>query len=299
MILRRRLFIMLSIIFITILFIPKTYAYTPEDVEAWSTRLENANSKSKDIGLSRLDTVYITPNIDIEKAMPYLIKFMIWDSNNPYQDNPDNDDVFLTYEIRKYPSDTYLITYFKKGLNQDAYSRMTRVRTIDAYDNAEYIIAKNDYDLYTILLDGKTYNNNLGFLFNDGIKQINPNWLDYPNFGLNYDYACDPERINCYIDVFTDEEGTDYQICVQAKVGFNYTVDSYTPHIEDSVDDDYIYGGDEDNKLDDTPTEKEIISSTKFDAGKVIGIIFSIVFGIVILYLGYVLIIKIYEIVKG
>ena len=87
-------------------------------------------------------------------------------------------------------------------------------------------------------------------------------------------------------------------VIAQAKVGFNLTVDSYQPVINNPVEDDYIYGGDENNKLDPTPSEPESSSNTKFDLGKAIGITISVLSGIVLTYVFYVLITKIYKLIK-
>ena len=121
---------------------------------------------------------------------------------------------------------------------------------------------------------------------------------EYPNFKISYDSASSIFDTTVYLKLYKTLDDVDHMVIAQAKVGFNLTLDSYHPVINDPVDDDYIYGGDENNKLDPTPSTPEGSNNTKFDLGKAIGITISVLSGIVITYIVYVLIIKIYELVK-
>ena len=300
---RNKLFITLSLLLITLLTvsIPNVYAdefnmdIAAEDLE----RLANAESKAESAGLVAATNIWMTSNIDIEKALPFLEKYMLWNNEYPYKDDPSNDDVDLELEIKEDQFGTVLVSYFQAGLNKPKYGRFTRIKQIESYDNAEYLIASTDYDCYTVLVDGNTYKNkDLGPLLNEAIKSNSLELKEYPNFKIPYDGASAVFDTTVYLKLYKTLDDVDHMVIAQAKVGFNLTLDSYHPVINNPVDDDYIYGGDENNKLDPTPSTPEGADNIKFDLGKAIGITISVLSGIVITYIAYILIMKIYELVK-
>ena len=300
---RNKLFLTLSLLLITLLTIsiPSVYAeefnmdIRAEDLE----RITQAESKAADAGLKASTNIWMTPNIDIEKALPFLKNYMLWNNEYPYKDDPTNDDVELDLEIKEDQYGTVLVSYFKAGLNEAKYGRFTRIKQIESYDNAEYIIASTDYDCYTIIVDGNTYKDkDLGPLLNEAIKSQPQALKEYPNFKIEYSDASSIFDTTVYLRLYKTIDDIDHLVIAQAKVGFNLTLDSYQPVINNPVDDDYIYGGDENNKLDPTPSTPDGKSSTKFDLGKAIGITISVLSGIVIAYIVYILIMKIYTLVK-
>lgn len=301
--LRAKLIALISVLTISILFIsiPSVYA---DDIDLkidaeYIERLANAESKAESAGLKAATNIWMTENIDIEKAMKFLKDYMLWENEYPYKDDPDNSDVEFDYEIKEDQFGTILCTYFKAGLNQNKYGRFSRIKRIESVDNAEYIIASTDYDCYTIVVDGNTYKDkNLGPLLNAAIKDNSIALKEYPNFNIEYNAACEVFNNNVFVSLYQTLDSTDHMVIAQAKVGFNLTVDSYQPVINNPVEDDYIYGGDENNKLDPTPSEPESSSNTKFDLGKAIGITISVLSGIVLTYVFYVLITKIYKLIK-
>ena len=300
---RNKLFITLSLILISLLTISIPNVYAEEinmDIQAEDLeRIPNAESKAAEAGIKAATNIWMTPNIDIEKAMPFLKNYMLWENEYPYKDDPSNDDVEFDYEIKEDQFGTVLVSYFKAGLNQPKYGRFTRIKQIESYDNAEYIVASTDYDCYTLLVDGNTYkDNDLGPLLNNAIKDNSLELKEYPNFKIPYDGASAVFDTTVYLRLYKTLDDVDHLTIAQAKVGFNLTLDSYQPVINNPVDDDYIYGGDENNKLDPTPSTPDGKSSTKFDLGKAIGITISVLSGIVIAYIVYILITKIYTLVK-
>ena len=300
---RNKLFITLSLLLISMLSITIPNVHAEEinmDIQAEDLeRIANAESKAADGGLKAATNIWMTPNIDIEKAMPFLENYMLWNNEYPYKDDPTNDDVEFEYEIKEDDFGTVLVTYFKAGLNEAKYGRFTRIKQIESYDNAEYIIASTDYDCYTILVDGNTYKNkDLGLLLNNAIEAQPRALKEYPNFKISYDSASSVFDTTVYLRLYKTLDDIDHLVIAQAKVGFNLTIDSYHPIINNPVDDDYIYGGDENNKLDPTPSTPEKSNNTKFDLGKAIGITISVLSGIVICYIIYILIKKIYDLVK-
>ncbi|MCR5224071.1 MAG: hypothetical protein K6C11_02875 [Bacilli bacterium] len=295
---KNKFFVFVGLIMTTILCVTGVSVHA-EETGDYLTRLANSTSRAEDAGIHYEDTIWMTENIDPEKAVPFLAKYMMWEDQYMYTDNPDNDDVIFDYTLKKDIYGYTVTIHFKKGINQNTYGTMSRIKTIESCNGAEYIIGASDYDTYSIILDGNTYQGDLGPLLKDAIEKNRPRVISTSGLSIPYDTACDIYGNNISLGYATETDLKDYMIISQGRVGFNLTVDSYTPKINDSVDDDYEYGGDENNKLDPTPTQPESSDNTKFDLGQAIGITISVLSGIVILYVVYVLITKIYKLMKG
>ncbi len=269
-----------------------TYASNIDEAIEFYERVENAESKSKDAGLQLANKIWITENINPEYALKFMYKWMIWNNDNPYIDDLSNDDVSLTYEIK----DSYLYCYFKAGIGQNTYTRVSSIQTIKGINNAEYIISSTSYDCYTICVDGDTYQGDLGVLLEDAIKQ-KKSYYQYPEISMPYDKCTDIYKLNGWINLYQNNEGDKENILnTQGYVGFNLTNDDFIPVVNDPVDDDYIYGGDENNKLDPTPTQPT--TQAEFNPGVIIGYALSAIILIIMVYVIYVIIknfIKIYK----
>lgn len=290
----RKLFLLIMLVITLLLTTPSnTYATSLDEVDEFIARIEAAERKSEGVGLNSAKSIWMTKNIDLEKGMKFISKWMIWNDDIPYIDDTSNDDVSLTYEIKGTEDDPYLVIYFKKGIGSNTYGMMTRIEFIDSYNNAEYIIASSNYDCYTICVDGNTYNGDLGLLLGDAIKQ-KYDYETYPEISMPYDECTDIYSINGWIDFYKEyDKEKENLMGLSGYVGFDLTKDSYTPEIKDPTDDDYIYGGDEDNKIDTTPTKPGEI--TDFNVGEILGYIIS---GVLIIVLAYVIYIIGKELIK-
>ncbi|MBQ9124816.1 MAG: hypothetical protein IJY14_03905 [Acholeplasmatales bacterium] len=290
----RKLSLLITIVITLLLTTPSiTYAASLDEVDEFIARIEAAERKSEGVGLNSATSIWMTPNIDLEKGMEFISKWMIWDDDIPYIDNNSNDDVSFTYEIRGNESMPYVVIYFKKEIGSNVYGYMTRVEFIESYNNAEYIIASSDYDCYTICVDGNTYNGDLGILLSDAIKQ-QKDYETYPEILMPYENCTDIYSLNGCINFYKEyDKEKENLMALSGYVGFDLTKDSYTPEMKDPTDDDYIYGGDENNKIDTTPTEPGEI--TDFNVGEILGYIIS---GVLIIVLAYVIYIIGKELIK-
>ncbi len=293
----RKLTVLFTLILTLILITPSVvYAGTIEDAEAFLERLDAAENNAEGVGLNCASKIWMTKNIDLEKGLKFISKWMIWDDDLPYIDDTSNDDVSLTYEIKGTEEEPYLLIYFKKEIGGNTYGRMSRVQFIESYDNAEYIIVGSSYDCYTICVDGNTYKGDLGLLLSDAIKQ-QEDYDEYPEISMAYDKCTDIFKLNGWYAFYKNKNvTTENLMSVSGYVGFDLTVDSYTPVIKDNTDDDYIYGGDENNKLDSTPTQPG--EDTDFNVGKIIGYVISAIIFIVLAYVIYILVKQIMKILK-
>ena len=79
-------------------------------------------------------------------------------------------------------------------------------------------------------------------------------------------------------------------------VGFNLTKESEHVTPQDPLDDPGIYGGNDEVQIDDTPTQPKVNENYTF---KIIGIVASSILSIMGIYIVYLLIKKIYLIMKG
>ncbi len=294
MTLKNKILITLGLLVAAIsLVIPSVHAADQE----YYDRIANADSKAATQGIACASEFWMTSNIDPYKAMEFLKTYIIWNNEFPLRDDPDNDDIKLDYEIKEDIYGYTITTYFKAGIGQNQYGRFSRIKIVESKYGAEYMIGRTNKDAYSIVVDGSTYKNDLGILLNDAIAQ-QESYYENTDFKIPYASACDIYENVLYAALFVDTDSKDHLAVGTAKVGFNLTKDSYVPDKLPTADDDYIYGGDENNKLDDTPTEKPIVNNTKFNLGKAVGITLSVLSGIVILYVIYYLGTKIYELIK-
>ena len=114
---------------------------------------------------------------------------------------------------------------------------------------------------------------------------------------MPYDKCTDIYKLNGWINLYQKNEGDKENILnTQGYVGFNLTNDDFIPVVNDPVDDDYIYGGDENNKLDPTPTQPS--TQAELNPGVIIGYALTAIILIIMVYVIYVIIknfIKIYK----
>ena len=291
----------LSII-ITILFSIKSYAWTTEE-------MINAKRKYEYGTYYFLDNIYKTANMDASKCFNLYSKYMTWDGGCPYND----ESVYV--EVSQ---SGLLYTFVPHLGTQNSYSRMIKPKIIDSYDNnAEYMICYSNYDQILIIIDGDTFKGDIGLIVNDFfLKQK----------GITHEFYMpysDAAKSGGVLSISRYEENnTLYMAECAFQVGFNLALkkeqpkDSDNPtnptepeqpvepittdepaEIKDPVDDPAIYGGNEDVKIDDTPTKKEEVKEN--NALKTVGIASASVLSILGLYLIYVLIKKIYQTMKG
>ena len=285
----------LSII-IVILFSIKSYAWTNEE-------MINAKRKYEYGTYYFLDNIYKTANMDASKCFNLYSKYMTWNGGYPYND----ESVYV--EVSQ---SGLLYTFVPHLGTQNSYSRMIKPKIIDSYDNnAEYMICYSNYDQILIILDGDTFKGDIGLIVNDFfLKQK----------GITHEFYMpysDAAKSGGVLSISRYEENnTLYMAECAFQVGFNLAlkkeqpIDSDNPtetdkpdepvEIKDPVDDPAIYGGNEEVKIDDTPTKKEELKETQASkALKIVGITSASIISVLGIYLIYILIKKIYQTMKG
>ena len=265
-----------------------------------------------------LDNIYKTAYMDAFKCFNLYSKYMTWDGGCPYND----ESVYVEVSQSE-----LLYTFVPHLGTQNSYSRMIKPKIIDSYDNnAEYMICYSNYDQILIILDGDTFKGDIGLIVNDFfLKQK----------GITHEFCMpysDAAKSGGVLSISRYEENnTLYMAECAFQVGFNLALKKEQPKDSDNptnptepeqpddpittdepvisdepaeikypVDDPAIYGGNEDVKIDDTPTKKEELKETyESKALKIVGIASASVLSILGLYLIYVLIKKIYQTMKG
>lgn len=258
-------------IFITLLSI-NTKAYTDEE-------LINSKSKNEYGTYYVLDNIYSTPNMDISKTLNLYKRYLTWNGSLPYQD----DDVYLNINEQ---NDTFIL---EPHLNtQNSYTKMVKPKIIEGYNQAEYIICYSNYDQILIILDGETFKGNLGEIINDFFYQTKQIQYD---FNMPYESANNANSVSRY-----EEENQLYIASCNYQIGFNLTKGKESLKPNDPIDDPSIYGGNEQTQIDDTPTKPTKEENLPF---KILGVTLSSIISIIGIYLIYLLIKKIYQIMKG
>jgi hypothetical protein len=172
---------------------------------------------------------------------------------------------------------------------------MIKPKVIESYDSkAEYLIATTNYDQVLIIIDGTTYKDNLGDIVNNLLTK-EKEYLIPPTFYQPYKYAAKGDGSISYTR-YMDKNNHIYQTVCKYLVGFNLTKESTQTNPEDNVDVPSIYGGNDEVQIDDTPTEQEVNQNQTL---KIVGIVISSILSVVGIYLIYLLIKKIYRIMKG
>ena len=261
------------------------YNWTDEEVKMTKTKWEADK-------LYTISNIYVTKNIDTKRVVESISKYLIWEGSFPKEDKAN--DIYM--EFGEYISDSDSIVLSPHlGYNQPVFNKMIKPKVIESYDSkAEYLIATTNYDQVLIIIDGNTYKDNLGDLVNDLLSKEKEYQIS-PTFYQPYKYAAKEDGSISYTR-YKDKNGDIYQTVCKYLVGFNLTKESTQTNLEDNVDDPSIYGGNDDVQIDDTPTEKE---TNQNQALKIVGIIISSILSILGLYLIYLLIKRIYRIMKG
>ncbi len=276
----------LALVFLLMLSIPKAHAESFES---------NVLSKHPYGTYHVIDNFYATPNIDSFNVLKKYEKYLMCNGGFPEEDRDNGIYCTVSQFDVDGTSEIFLEPHY--GYNKPVYTEYSRVREIESYDGkAEYLIGFNEYDNILIILDGDTFNGNLGDLINDFFKNKveDYNRKDY-EFYMPYSSAAKAggvsstarytEGNNIYIS------GATYQ------VGFNLTKESTQTPIENNTEDPAIYGGDNNNQIDETPTEPTPNSvNTPL---KIVGIVMSSILGVMGIYVIYILSKKIYKTMKG
>ena len=259
------------------------------------TNEELINTKSKNEWGTYyiIDRFYATPNINAIEAIKKHSDDLIWNGSFPECDK-DND---IYMEFGTYSDPDVLVLQPHLGYGKNVYSRMSRPRVIDSYDGkAEYIIGINQYDQVLLIVDGSTYNGDLGAIVNDFFKnKVEEQYRKEHEFLCDYSNAA--KEGGC-ITISRYREGEEiYMAACCYQVGFNLTKESPQTPVDNNLEDPAIYGGNDEVQIDDTPTQAPEVS--QYDPWKVVGIVVSSIISIVGIYLIYLLSKKIYEIMKG
>ena len=283
--------ILTALIFIFTLFISNNVYAESSD---W-TYEEMMNTKTKvEYGTyTAIDQFYATPNMDAVRVIKQYQKYLLWNTGPWYE--PEND---IYMDFGEYPSDPdILVLQPHYGFNQNIYPRYTRPRLIDSYDGkAEYIIGINQYDQVLLIIDGSTYNGDLGAIVNDFFKnKVEEQYRKEHEFLCDYSSAA--KEGGC-ITISRYREGEEiYMAACCYQVGFNLTKEAPQTPVDNDLEDPAIYGGNDEVQIDDTPTEAPEVS--EYNPWNVVGIVASSIISIVGIYLIYLLSKKIYEIMKG
>ena len=279
--------ILLVLMTFTIFASVDVYAYDWTDEEVMMTKTKWEADK-----LYTISSIYVTKNIDTKRVVESISKYLIWEGSFPKEDKAN--DIYM--EFGEYISDSDSIVLSPHlGYNQPVFNKMIKPKVIESYDSkGEYLIATTNYDQVLIIIDGNTYKDNLGDLVNDLLTKEKEYQIS-PTFYQPYKYAAKEDGSISYTR-YKDKNGDIYQSVCKYLVGFNLTKESTQTNLEDNVDDPSIYGGNDDVQIDDTPTEKE---KNQNHALKIVGIIISSILFILGLYLIYLLIKRIYRIMKG
>ena len=284
----KKIFILtFTLVLLLITSVSKTYAWTSDEMMATQTKHEYGTYYV-------IDSFYATPNIDAVKTIKTYSKYLICNGAFPEEDK-DND---IYMDFGEYSADSeVLVLQPHLGYGKTVYSRMTRPKTIESYDGkAEYVIGVTNYDNVIIMLDGNTFKGNLGDIVNDFFKtKIEEPYRKEQEFYMPYESAAKAGGVG---SISRYKEGdTIYMAACSYQIGFNLLKESAQINNQDNVEDPAIYGGNDEIQIDDTPTQKE--KTNEYNPFEVIGIVISIIGGILGIYIIYLLIRKIYEIMKG
>ena len=287
-------FVLMALMCIFTLFISNN-VYASDYLEKWTYEEMMATKTKYEYGTyTAIDQFYATPNMDSVRVIKKYFKELIWNGMGPWYE-PEND---IYMDFGEYPADPdILVLQPHYGFNKNVYSRYTRPRLIDSYDGkAEYIIGINQYDQVLLIIDGSTYNGDLGAIVNDFFKnKAEENYRKEQEFICDYSSAA--KEGGC-ITISRYREGEEiYMASCCYQVGFNLTKEAPQTPVDNNLEDPAIYGGNDEVQIDDTPTQAPEVN--EYDPWKVVGIVVSSIISIVGIYLIYLLGKKIYEIMKG
>ncbi len=269
------------------------FIFSSTNVYAWTDdEMMNTKTKYEYDTLTSIDNFYATPNMDSVNVIKKYYKELIWNGGGAWYE-PDND---IYMEFGDYSDPDVLVLEPHYGYNKTVYPKMVRPKTIESYDgNAEYIIGYSSYDQILIIVDGDTFKGNLGDLVNDFFKNKAPENIRCEHeFYMPYKFAAKEGGVS---SISRYRSGTEiYMATCNYQVGFNLTKEKEQLTPEPSQDDPAIYGGNNETKIDDTPSTPTKNENNTF---KIVGIVISSILSVIGIYLIYLLIKKIYQIMKG
>ena len=283
-----------SLLCILTLFISNN-VYANDYLDKWTYEEMMATKTKYEYGTyTVIDQFYATPNIDSTRVLKKYFKELIWNGMGPWYE-PD-EEIYMDFGEYSANPDA-LVFQPHLGIGKPVYSRLSKPTIIDSYDGkAEYIIGINQYDQVLLIIDGSTYNGDLGAIVNDFFKnKVEEQYRKEHEFLMLYE---DAAKAGGVLSISRYREGTEiYMASCCYQIGFNLTKEAEETPVDNNLEDPAIYGGNDEVQIDDTPTEKPTIN--EFDGWKIVGIVASSIISIVGIYLIYLLGKKIYEIMKG
>ena len=283
-----------SLLCILTLFISNN-VYANDYLDKWTYEEMMATKTKYEYGTyTVIDQFYATPNIDSTRVIKKYFKELIWNGMGPWYE-PD-EEIYM--DFGEYAANTEALVFQPHlGIGKPVYSRLSKPTIIDSYDGkAEYIIGINQYDQVLLIIDGSTYNGDLGAIVNDFfLNVVEEHYRKEHEFLMLYE---DAAKAGGVLSISRYREGTEiYMASCCYQIGFNLTKEAEETPVDNNLEDPAIYGGNDEVQIDDTPTEKPEID--EFNGWTVVGIVASSIISIVGIYLIYLLGKKIYEIMKG
>ena len=278
----KKIFLLIFIFILTLFLIPNTYAYefSPEEAKECQYKYDYEHYYP-------IFNFYATPNIDYQKTIKSIKDYLVWYGGAPY--STENNYM----EIKDY-NDSLILTAHIEGEN--TYQRIIKPTIIEpASPNAEYLIGLSNHDQIVIIVDGDTFKGEIADLVNDLINK-DKTYDIAPEFHMDYESAAKAGGVLSITRY--KENGIIYMKNCKYLVGFNLTKESIPAEQEPDIEDPAIYGGNEETKIDDTPTQKENIQKDNKTL-KIVGISSASIISVLGIYVIYVLIKKIYQIMKG
>jgi len=283
-----------SLLCILTLFISNN-VYANDYLDKWTYEEMMATKTKYEYGTyTVIDQFYATPNIDSTRVIKKYFKELIWNGMGPWYE-PD-EEIYM--DFGEYAANPEALVFQPHlGIGKPVYSRLSKPTIIDSYDGkAEYIIGINQYDQVLLIIDGSTYNGDLGAIVNDFfLNVVEEHYRKEHEFLMLYE---DAAKAGGVLSISRYREGTEiYMASCCYQIGFNLTKEAEETPVDNNLEDPAIYGGNDEVQIDDTPTEKPEID--EFNGWTVVGIVASSIISIVGIYLIYLLGKKIYEIMKG